>query len=66
MNDSLEADGPYIQEVCGGLKENGPLREWHIGGVALLEESCHCRGGLSGLFCSSFPQHDCQLTSCCL
>ena len=37
-----------------------------LGGVALLEEVCHCGGRLCGLYGSSFPQGDGQMTPCCL
>ena len=31
---------------CGGLKENVPKGVALLGGMALLEEVCHCGGGL--------------------
>lgn len=42
-----------LNHVCGGLKENGPQREWCYWGcgfvevgMTLLEEVCHYGGGL--------------------
>ena len=45
--------GTHELTACGGLNVTGSHREWHyrecgfVGvGVALLEEVCHCGGGL--------------------
>jgi hypothetical protein len=42
---NLFIDSKHVVSICGGLRMLGPWKEALLGGMALLEEVCHCVGG---------------------
>lgn len=54
---------------CGSLNVSDPhklIGSGILGGVALLEEVCHCGGGGFEVFFSHAVLCDIQITSCCV